>query len=195
MVRWRHMTGSIQERSHFLAPTVKNHWHNHSLKAHENGHMGGKSYACLTCHMSFTLSHYLKRHAMIHGGEKPFSLSKCVKAFLEVVNWKHKWPTRERSPLSVKNVKGHLYKVQSSSLKTHQRIHAAEMPFTFTKCCMSFKQSRALKMQERIHTREKLFFCSKCDKSHFHQALLWRKMKLFTQGRMWKRQSRKDKQD
>ena len=111
MVRWRHMTGSIQERSHFLAPTVKNHWHNHSLKAHENGHMGGKSYACLTFHMSFSLSHYLKRHARIHGGEKPFSLSKCVKAFLEVVNWKHKWPTQERSPLSVKNVKGHLYKV------------------------------------------------------------------------------------
>ena len=143
IMHWKNMIGSTQERSHFLAPTVKNHL--------------------------FII--ILWRHMKMSTGEE----NHLPVLFLQVISTKSckdpyrresisllQWHTTEKSHLCIQIVK---WFVQSSGLKTHQRIFGAERPFTCTKCGMSFTQSRVLKMHERIHILEKLFAGSKYDKS------------------------------
>jgi len=63
---------------------------NSSSSLSNDGNISGKpinrsrrSYPCPLCHRPFGTRHNLKRHYMIHTGEKPFSCSKCRKPFRE----------------------------------------------------------------------------------------------------------------
>ncbi|KAH8352058.1 hypothetical protein KR084_001567 [Drosophila pseudotakahashii] len=63
---------------------------NSSSSLSNDGNVSGKpinrsrrSYPCPLCHRPFGTRHNLKRHYMIHTGEKPFSCSKCRKPFRE----------------------------------------------------------------------------------------------------------------
>ncbi|XP_017049022.1 zinc finger protein Xfin [Drosophila ficusphila] len=55
-----------------------------------------RSYPCPLCHRPFGTRHNLKRHYMIHTGEKPFSCSKCRKPFRECSTLKKHMVTHVR---------------------------------------------------------------------------------------------------
>ncbi|KPU74475.1 uncharacterized protein Dana_GF24438, isoform B [Drosophila ananassae] len=55
-----------------------------------------RSYPCPLCHRPFGTRHNLKRHYMIHTGEKPFSCSKCRKPFRECSTLKKHMVTHMR---------------------------------------------------------------------------------------------------
>lgn len=76
---------------------------NSSSSMSNDGNIAGKSmsrtrrsYPCPLCHRPFGTRHNLKRHYMIHTGEKPFSCSKCRKPFRECSTLKKHMVTHVR---------------------------------------------------------------------------------------------------
>ncbi|XP_017484057.1 PREDICTED: zinc finger protein 629 [Rhagoletis zephyria] len=68
------------------------HRHNYN----EQGIVTRKEFSCPLCQRPFGTRHNLKRHFMIHTGEKPFSCNKCRKPFREYSTLKKHMVTHQR---------------------------------------------------------------------------------------------------
>ena len=77
---------------------------------------------CPECNKIFKEKHKLKRHMMVHTGERPFQCISCSKYFSLEYN-----------------------------LRTHERIHSGEKPYVceFPNCGKSFSQSGNLKTHSK----------------------------------------------
>uniref|UniRef100_A0A3Q2DYW8 C2H2-type domain-containing protein n=1 Tax=Cyprinodon variegatus TaxID=28743 RepID=A0A3Q2DYW8_CYPVA len=79
---------------------------------------------CDHCGKGFKRSQCLKRHLLIHTGEKPFLCHLCGKQFR-----------------------------QSGHLNRHLSIHHGEKPFVCHQCGKSFGRKSSLKTHLHVHTR------------------------------------------
>ena len=104
------------------------------LKRHEIIHTGQK-FKCQSCSASFALPQYLRKHEKIHKGIKLYQCKTCFKRF-----------------------------VDSGNLKNHERIHTGEKPYECKTCKKCFSSSTTLKVHYRTHTGEKPFECKICKK-------------------------------
>ena len=114
-----------------------------SLKKHKLIHSGEKPHQCNYCAKSFRHSNTLKNHERIHRGEKPFSCNDCSKAFTD-----------------------------SSALKIHGRIHTGEKPYKCKHCEKSFRQFKTVRDHERIHTGHKPHMCKTCGETFTQSVAL-----------------------
>uniref|UniRef100_A0A1I8PAV7 C2H2-type domain-containing protein n=1 Tax=Stomoxys calcitrans TaxID=35570 RepID=A0A1I8PAV7_STOCA len=92
----------MQQHSASVANTEDTHRLLENIPAvHRPGHnqlgmITRKEFACPLCNRAFGTRHNLKRHYMIHTGEKPFSCSKCRKPFREYSTLKKHMVTHQR---------------------------------------------------------------------------------------------------
>jgi len=105
------------------------------LNSHLNGkHSEVRNHSCDKCGKCFKDIHSLRKHYMVHTGEKPFQCSKCD------------YQCRFRTMLVI-----------------HERKHTGEKPFECSICKMRFKQSGTLRDHMMTHTGEKRYACPVCD--------------------------------
>ena len=97
-----------------------------------------KRYKCnhTNCYKSYKHKLGLKRHIMVHSGDKPFECDHCSKAF----HTKYE-------------------------LKIHVRKHTGEKPYKCDYCSKGYAQKGSLTKHIRIHTGEKPFKCDYCSKA------------------------------
>lgn len=93
-------------------------------------------HVCDICGKAFTSASGMRRHTMIHTGDRPFVCEVCGKAFTQI-----------------------------SDLRKHKIVHIGDKPFTCDVCRKAFARFSDLKRHKRIHTGHKPFICDVCEKT------------------------------
>ena len=114
-------------------------------------------FTCSTCGKALKTVKTLKRHKLIHSGEKPFICACCEKGFLD--------KDRLTQHLKIHTEKfacKHCEKTFStkSSLNLHINLHKDEKPFACVQCNKRFFKNQYLKAHMRRHSGEKPYACS-----------------------------------
>ncbi|XP_030649666.1 zinc finger protein 281 [Chanos chanos] len=92
-----------------------------------------KPHICEHCNAAFRSSYHLRRHVLIHTGERPFRCSQCNMSF-----------------------------IQKYLLQRHEKIHSGEKPFGCDQCNMRFIQKYHMERHRRTHSGEKPYKCDTC---------------------------------
>lgn len=136
---------------------------NTGLKRHVLIHTGQRPFICVLCKKDFTRKCHLKSHMRTHSNEKPFSCSVCHKSFREKSYLRtHMRSHTGEKPFSCSEC-GKAFK-RKQDLRDHIVVHSQEKPFTCTVCKKGFKQRRVLRCHMLIHSGDKPWSCSICKK-------------------------------
>ncbi|KFW82191.1 Zinc finger protein 740, partial [Manacus vitellinus] len=87
----------------------------------QNGSFQLKNFICDHCFGAFRSSYHLKRHILIHTGEKPFECDVCDMRF-----------------------------IQKYHLERHKRVHSGEKPYQCERCMQSFSRTDRLLRHKRM---------------------------------------------
>nr|XP_005172857.1 zinc finger protein 148 isoform X30 [Danio rerio] len=112
-----------------------------------------KNFICDHCYGAFRSGYHLKRHILIHTGEKPFACAVCDMRF-----------------------------IQRYHLERHSLTHTGEKPFACDMCDMRFIQRYHLERHKRVHSGEKPYQCERCQQNFSRTDRLLRHRRL-CQGR------------
>lgn len=146
---------------------------------------------CRLCGRQCTSPAELKRHMMLHTGEKPFVCDVCGAAFNQGGNLKkHKLESHNSSVhfcpqcgirfVLVEDLRRHIRFHSSNerkhvcevcnkayanprNLRLHKKTHASDRPWKCVECAASFPSKRKLTIHKGTHTGEKVFKCKFCE--------------------------------
>ncbi|XP_071445678.1 zinc finger protein 431-like isoform X2 [Hetaerina americana] len=130
-----------------------------------------KTYKCAICLRSFPLKNKLKRHLLIHTGERPHKCPVCPKAFTlkqylqkhVLVHSEDRCHKCEMCPKTFKLKK---------QLKEHSLTHKGEKLHKCEVCSRAFTQKANLRRHVLIHTGERPHKCEICSKGFHHKQHL-----------------------
>nr|CAD7414402.1 unnamed protein product [Timema cristinae] len=110
-------------------------------------------FPCEHCRQTFEFASQLKRHTLIHTGDKPYSCNICNKTYRDL-----------------------------SKLRQHSLIHTGEKPYSCEECGKSFRRSKSLQLHSILHRNNpylqnepfsnlrasspKPFKCDRCNKHY-----------------------------
>lgn len=123
----------------------------YDLRRHIMVHAGDKPFECPHCDKAFTARSDLVRHSVVHTGERPFQCDMC--------------PSRYSC---------------AASLATHRKKHSARKAYTCELCSASFSLVRDLQKHAIVHTGEKPYSCDACGQQFAARKRLKDHMKLHT---------------
>ena len=134
------------------------------MKKHQLVHPGEKPYMCGECAYSTTQSGDLKTHRLVHSGEKPYKCDLCDYSTTTSGHLKRYKLTHS----GVKPYKCDLCDystITSGNLKRHKLIHSGVKPYKCDECAYNTTTSGDLKTHKLIHSGEKPYKCDVCNYS------------------------------
>jgi len=170
---------TFSSEEHLVDHHQKEHVKNDEAAATEKTRV--KQYVCLLCAKAFHLRHDLKRHHMIHTGNKPFNCELCDKTFTRkfTLNEHMRIHTGDRPfscPMCNKSF------TLKSNLTDHMRIHTGEKPYKCELCERCFAQKAHLNKHIKTHYGEKPFNCDVCNKPFSQRTSMNRHKEKFHSG-------------
>ncbi|XP_061574023.1 uncharacterized protein LOC133440720 [Cololabis saira] len=135
------------------------------LKKHKMIHKGEKLYICKTCGKNYTQRSTLVIHSRTHTGERPYPCNTCSKTFTNLWDLRRHITTHTGEKPYICKTCGKSYR-QDSHLLVHSRIHTGERRYLCNIGGKSFINSSHLKRHITTHTGEKPYICKTCGKSY-----------------------------
>lgn len=122
----------------------------------ENG-MRTRRHLCKGCGKTFGHCSDLRKHVLVHTGERPFHCRVCTKTFS-----------------------------RSTNLNKHMKVHTGQKPYFCTDCPKSFATKGDLQRHLIIHSGIKPFACHLCNQCFSRKDKLTRHLKLHESGGLGK---------
>jgi len=144
------------------------------MKHHQ---MSSKKFECSVCGLAFLQKEFLRRHQLVHTGEKPYGCPLCEATFRQRVHLrqhqrrKHNDHQAEAKSKACSQCEKTF--LTTSELKNHMLYHQSDRRMFFCQhpsCSMSFVEQRHLDRHvRRIHHGVRRYACRDCGKAFFEK--------------------------
>ncbi|XP_069167966.1 gastrula zinc finger protein XlCGF8.2DB-like [Procambarus clarkii] len=132
-----------------------------SMKRHMLVHSGEKTHNCPECGKRFSQLGHMKTHMLVHSGEKPHKCPECGNVFTHLGSMKrHMLVHLGEKPHKCPEC-GKRFR-HLGSMKTHMMMHIDARPFECDECGKRFRECRSIIRHILVHTEERPFECDKC---------------------------------
>ena len=153
-----------------------------SVKSNKRTKLKEKKHICEYCNVGFGQKCDLRRHIMIHTGERPYPCLICDKRFQRKTDLnKHTRTHTGEKPYACEFCDKRVS--DKSQLNVHRRLHTGDRPYCCSKCGKRCITSSELSRHKAVHCGEKVERCNLCKKAFTIKECLGMHMKLHYRSR------------